>query len=461
MGSYQHETFSRSGGTPGAKGSRCNIDLLLSTFAVMRRFLISLLSLSVTLLSCAQTTFKTINEKEVQRIETILSADNMQGRKTFTAGSEKAADFISNEFKEIGLKTFGGTNNYKQNFVIIQPKLLGISAFFDNKSVDSENVIIFTCSPNVKITEKSGFKKVYLKHGDAIGKNVSEYIQLKENLLVFVDNSFANNFRRLASRKQYLFPSDKTVVFVLGNYAADNFIITAKNEIAESQTTNVISVLPGKSKKNEFVIFSAHYDHLGTGEAVGNDSIYNGANDDASGVTAVISLAKYYKQSNNNERTLIFAAFTAEEIGGYGSQYFSRQLDPEKTVAMFNIEMIGTESKWGNNSAYITCFDKSNLGKIMQKNLQGSRFTFYPDPYSEQNLFYRSDNATLARLGVPAHTVSTSKMDNEPNYHKPSDEVKTLDINNMTWIIQSLAISAKSIINGRDTPERVKKDQLR
>jgi len=223
----------------------------------------------------------------------------------------------------------------------------------------------------------------------------------------------------------------------------------------------VVGILPGKSKKNEFVIFSAHYDHLGTGEAINNDSIYNGANDDASGVTAVISLARYYKAVNNNERTLIFAAFTAEEIGGYGSQYFSRQLDPEKTVAMFNIEMIGTESKWGKNSAYITGFDKSDMGKIIQKNLQESKFTFYPDPYPQQDLFYRSDNATLARLGVPAHTISTSKMDNEPNYHKLSDEVKTLDINNMTRIIQSLAISAKSIINGTDTPARVSADQLR
>lgn len=427
----------------------------------MKKFLINLLLLSITLLSCAQTTFKAISEKEVQRIETILSADNMQGRKTFTAGSEKAADFISNECKAIGLKTFSGANNYKQTFVIVQPKLLGISASFDKTPVDSEKVVIFTCLANVKITEKSGFKKVHLKQGDKIGKDVNEYIQLKENLLVFVDNSFASNFKRLAARKQYLFPSDKTVVFILGNYAADDFIINAKNEITQSQATNVIGVLPGKSKKNEFVIFSAHYDHLGTGEAINNDSIYNGANDDASGVTAVISLAKYYKQSNNNERTLIFAAFTAEEIGGYGSQYFSRQLNPEKTVAMFNIEMIGTESKWGNNSAYITGFDKSDMGEIMQKNLQGSKFTFYPDPYPEQDLFYRSDNATLARLGVPAHTVSTSKMDNEPNYHKLSDDVKTIDINNMTRIIQSLAISAKSIINGTDTPARLSAGNLK
>ncbi len=123
--------------------------------------------------------------------------------------------------------------------------------------------------------------------------------------------------------------------------------------------------------------------------------------------------------------------------------------------------MIGTESKWGTNSAYITGYEKSSLGTILQQNLTGSGFSFYPDPYTEQNLFYRSDNATLARLGVPAHTISTSKMDNEPNYHKASDEIGTLDLENMARIIRSIAISAGTIISGKDTPSRVDTGQLR
>lgn len=104
---------------------------------------------------------------------------------------------------------------------------------------------------------------------------------------------------------------------------------------------------------------------------------------------------------------------------------------------------------------------KTDMGQIMQRNLRGTPFTFYPDPYTEQNLFYRSDNATLAKKGVPAHTISTSKMDNEPNYHKPSDEVQTLNLNNMTAIIRAIALSAQSIVNGKDTPTRVDTTQLR
>jgi Zn-dependent M28 family amino/carboxypeptidase len=250
------------------------------------------------------------------------------------------------------------------------------------------------------------------------------------------------------------------VVFVLATAAPKTYTVEARHEFTEQKLANVVGVIPGKSKKNEFVIFSGHYDHLGiqSKDRQGNiltDSIYNGANDDAAGTTAMIMLAKYFKEVKENERTLIFAAFTAEEVGGFGATYFSRQMNPDEVMAMFNIEMIGTESKWGKNSAYITGYEKTDMGKILQANLEGSGFTFYPDPYTTQNLFYRSDNATLARLGVPAHTISTSKMDNEPNYHKPSDEIGTLDMENMAMIIKSIAISSKGIISGKDTPTRV------
>ena len=226
--------------------------------------------------------------------------------------------------------------------------------------------------------------------------------------------------------------------------------------VGKKSANNVVGVLTGKTKPNEYVVFSAHYDHLGKAKK-GKDLIFNGANDDASGTTAVIALAKYFKALNNNERTLVFVTFTGEEVGGFGSEYFTNHINAEGVVAMFNIEMIGTESKWGKNAAYITGFEKSDFGNILQNNLKGTGFNFYEDPYPQEQLFYRSDNARLAAVGVPAHTISTSKMDSEPNYHKVSDEVATLDIENMTEIIKSIALSSASIIKGTDTPTRVAK----
>lgn len=235
----------------------------------------------------------------------------------------------------------------------------------------------------------------------------------------------------------------------LQSYRQD-FLIEGK------KANNVIAIIPGKSKPNEYVIFSGHYDHLGMKES-GDDKVFNGANDDASGITAVITLAEFFKKKNDNARTLIFVAFTGEETGGYGSAFFSNSINADQVVAMFNIEMIGTDSKWGKNSAYITGFERSDFGTILQKNLVGSGFNFYQDPYPQEQLFYRSDNARLAALGVPAHTISTSKMDVEPNYHKLSDEISTLDMDNMTEIIKSIAISSQTIISGKDTPSRVPK----
>mgnify|MGYP000980843703 CR=1 FL=1 len=247
----------------------------------------------------------------------------------------------------------------------------------------------------------------------------------------------------------------------MANSIPATFKISATQQVEKLQLSNVVGILPGKSRPNEYVIFSGHYDHLGIGKPVEGDSIYNGANDDAAGTTAVMMLAKYYAKKRDNERTLIFAAFTAEESGGHGSQYFSKQFNPDQVMAMFNLEMIGTESKWGKNSAFITGYEKTDMGKILQANLEGTDFTFYPDPYPAQNLFYRSDNATLARLGVPAHTISTTKIDTDPYYHKATDEIGTIDIDNMTRIIKAIALSARGIVSGKDTPTRVNTADLK
>ena len=117
--------------------------------------------------------------------------------------------------------------------------------------------------------------------------------------------------------------------------------------------------------------------------------------------------------------------------------------------------MIGKESKFGKKNAFITGFNYSDFGKILQKNLKGSEFIFHPDPYPEQNLFYRSDNATLARLGVPPHTISTVQIDKDTYYHTVDDEIATLDAENATETIKGIIISATSIIKGDDTPSRL------
>jgi len=279
----------------------------------------------------------------------ILASDEMQGRETGTLGIEKAAKYIENEFKRIGLTTFEGLNSYRQTFT------------FTNRRTNKD--------------------------------------------------------------------------------------IT---------TANIIGVLEGKSKKNEYVIISAHYDHLGFKKTAGKlDSIYNGVNDDASGVTAVLVLAEYFKKKNNNERTLVFVAFTGEEMGLIGSTQFGKGIDASKFVAGINLEMIGKTPSFGPNTAWLTGFERSDFGKIIQKNLVGTGYQLFPDPYDKFNLFFRSDNASLARLGVPSHTFSTTPIDVDKDYHQASDEATTLNMTVITQTIQAVAKGTESIIEGKDTPTRV------
>ena len=416
------------------------------------------LLLALPLLAHAQKIDKIITRSETERIETYLASNELAGRKPFTPGIEKAAQFISAEFEKAGLQKTNGS--YLQSFPMYQSKVLSVAGGLDEQTLESKQVAIISKETSIQIDEKSGFEVASIKEGENFGQNAYRLMSAKKPTIAFLHESFAKYIPRLSGRGP-LRENQATIIFVVANTIPTKFKVSATQQVEKLQLSNVVGILPGKSRPNEYVIFSGHYDHLGIGKPVAGDSIYNGANDDAAGTTAVMMLAKYYAKKRNNQRTLIFAAFTAEESGGHGSVYFSKQFNPDQVMAMFNLEMIGTESKWGKNSAYITGYEKSSMGEILKKNLVGSPFTFYPDPYLDQNLFYRSDNATLAELGVPAHTISTSKMDSEPNYHKASDEVQTLDLDNMTEIIKAIAKSATSIISGQDTPSRVDTAKLK
>ena len=416
----------------------------------------------------AQDINKIVTKDYVDGLIKTLSSDAMEGRGTFTPGIDRAATFIEAEFKKIGLKTLPDQGSYRQTFYKYQVKPTSAEVTIDGKAVPAAQVIVLgnvAADLSFDQSNSAGWTKL-----DPEKPFMAQYRALlasKKQQLVLVDAKFTNFFGQLKSRGQagsYVDEKDLTpatanaVVMVLTpDTVAKEFKVSVKNSITKMPLFNVAGMLPGKSRAKEIVIFSGHYDHLGILPPVDGDSIANGADDNATGTTAVIALAKYYKKLNNNERTIIFVAFTAEEIGGFGAKHFSNQLNPDDVSAMFNIEMIGKESKFGKNTAFITGFERSDLGAILQKNLKGSPFTFHPDPYLEQNLFYRSDNATLAALGVPAHTISTDQIDTDKLYHTVGDEYSSLATENIYQTIKAIAKSATSIISGADTPTRIPK----
>lgn len=218
---------------------------------------------------------------------------------------------------------------------------------------------------------------------------------------------------------------------------------------------NVIGVLPGTTKPNEIVIFSAHYDHLGSAGLNPNE-IFNGANDNASGVSALLALAHYYASRKDNSRTLIFCAFAGEELGLLGSSVFAKSFKPQSITCMINLEMLGRHEKRNLNTFFITGSDYSNLARIMRKNLSGSAVKIVREPSTDKKLFERSDNYPFAEKGVPAHSIMSSD-DDDACYHQPCDKVQRLDIKNMTNVVRAIAQGVESIVNGSEAPSRIKR----
>ena len=218
---------------------------------------------------------------------------------------------------------------------------------------------------------------------------------------------------------------------------------------------NVVGVLPGKTLPGEVIIFSAHYDHIGTTSS-GKDQVFNGANDDASGTTALLLLARYFAQQHNNARTLVFCAFAGEELGLIGSDVFTKDLNYKDFVAGINIEMIGIPQK-GKNRFFITGSTYSDFSRIVRKNLDHTHFKLAAEPDLSKHLFERSDNYSFARYGIPAHSIMTSD-DSDPCYHQPCDELKRIDFVHMRNIIEAIIIGTTTLVNGSSTPHRLAKN---
>lgn len=201
---------------------------------------------------------------------------------------------------------------------------------------------------------------------------------------------------------------------------------------------NVCGVKKGKNDK--YLGFSGHFDHIGMSKKSG-DNIYNGADDDASGITTLVGIADYFKDTKP-EFSMVFMAFNGEEKGMLGSKAIAtdKNLDKiyNKMTALFNFEMVATESQFGKNAVFMTGDEYSDLDELFNANAVNG-LTINPDPYAAEQLFYRSDNVSFVKKKIIAHSISTANMEKATHYHRENDDISIVDFENLTQIITNFA----------------------
>jgi hypothetical protein len=252
-------------------------------------------------------------------------------------------------------------------------------------------------------------------------------------------------------------PLQRTPGFVPGGRNAPRAVAswTAWDTLPPDQrltSANVVGLLEGAdpAKRDEVVLVTAHYDHIGMGRAVDGDSINNGADDDASGTIALLELARAMAKGPRPARTIVFAAVTGEEVGLIGTRwYISNPVRPlERTVANLNLEMIGRPDSLtgGPGTAWLTGYERSTFGDL----LADAGVPIVPDPRPAQRFFERSDNIDFARRGIPAHTLSTYNL--HPEYHTVKDEPATLDPVHMARVIEAAIVALEALANAPAVP---------
>ncbi len=226
---------------------------------------------------------------------------------------------------------------------------------------------------------------------------------------------------------------------------ADSIAKIKKSAYQSLSLSNVLAVLPGK-KSDELVVVGAHLDHEGQYADMAGDGIYNGADDNASGVSAVLQIMKAFVASGEQpERTVVFAFWDGEEQGLLGSQYFTDHFDAmSKVKGYLNFDMVGS----GTDSKYLMYFFTAahpKLGEWLKGDMDKYKFsTFEPDYRSWENPVGGSDQQSFHLKGVPIVWYHTG---GQPHYNQPSDEIHTLNYPKLTDITRAAYLTAWHMAN--------------
>lgn len=453
----------------------------------IRRSIAVAVLLSATLSTLAQTSKSVIDEKNVRAEMQFLAGDAMQGRGSGTLFERIAAEYVGSQFMQFGLEPAGengwdGKPSYVQTVTVTRNSfdgnptlkhgtaslehgkdMLVLRANSDAISGGLQKINVGdkpAANSAVLVRIPAGSQQNVLQSMQSVGALGASIVMVEETPQIRA--TWTTMTTRRLSFTVTSTQAKPTALIVLSKEAAaaisalpDETRIEFGGKLAPpqvQQTWNAIGKLTGGDPllSSEIILLSSHLDHVGVRENTpGADKIFNGADDDASGTVAVLEMARVLANGKRPKRTVYFVCFGSEEMGGFGANYFVNNLPfpKEKLVANLEFEMIGRpDAKVKPEELWLTGYERSNLGPELAR--RGAKLV--QDPHPEENFFQRSDNYTLARQGIIAHTVSSFGL--HTDYHRASDEVKTIDFVHMTRSINSMVAPVQWLVNSNFKP---------
>ena len=401
----------------------------------------------------------TITADRVKSILYHLASDTMKGRGNGRPELLEAARFISTQFRQAGLQPFPLEPGYGIAFRPFGGRQLKAKEklTWNGSETDPELFSFYNPEPGTFRALQLGDFEVISADTFFRSGTVLSLPQGSKPLLVWSSRDIGgaskqNLFDAIEMPQQGL---KRPVLLVYAGQAPERVLLEPLPAYYNTMLQyNIIGVLPGKTRPSETILISAHYDHEGVYSGrKRKDSILNGANDNASGTTAMLMLADYFAQRNDNERTLIFCAFSGEEMGLLGSRDFAGYIVPETVVAGINLEMLGVP-QYGKKKVFVTGYRYSSLPELLEAWLKEAGLKIMREPDEEKLLFERSDNFSFAKKGIPAHTIMASD-DDDKCYHQPCDEAGRIDTGNLTEIIKAIAKAIQPLVSGEATPGRI------
>ena len=447
---------------------------------------------------------ETVSKSDIEGHIYFLADDVLKGRATGSPELKIAASYLANSFRRYGVKPNPKTGTYYQevklkrvsppndasieinNQVITEFAFINVAAMtsdedaiflnygleddYNGKDVKGKVIVVKAGSAETK-DARAAFGLRQTKQKLAKDNGVAAIIELlntDDNMWSFIDHNFnepsltvdLGDDKEDGNETAYLWVLDKE-----GKMAEQLSTVTtiaSKISIGDKQeetvlSQNVIGVVEGTDAtlKNEYIIYSAHYDHVGIGapDETG-DTIYNGARDNAVGTTTVLSMAKNLAKYPT-KRSALFILFTGEEKGLLGSSYYVENpvLPLNQMVYCFNSDNAGY-----NDTSLISIIGLTRTSA--ENNIYNAAEAFglkaIEDPAEEQGLFDRSDNVNFAKKGIPAPTFSLgfTSFDGDVTkyYHRPGDEAHTLDYDYLVKFFKAYVLAGRNIANDEETP---------